>query len=52
MEVMMDVAVKVMVAVVDVGMITVVVITLVLQEWIIMIVAKGMKWLAKVMLQV
>jgi hypothetical protein len=51
-EVMMDVAVKVMVTVVDVGMITVAVITLVLQEWIIMMVAKVMKWLAKVTLQV
>jgi predicted metal-dependent hydrolase len=41
-----------MVAVVDVGMIMVVVITLVLQEQIVMMVAKEMKWLAKVMLQV
>jgi hypothetical protein len=48
----MDMAVEVMVTVVDVGMITVVVITLVLQEWIIMMVAKVMKWLAKVTLQV
>jgi predicted metal-dependent hydrolase len=48
----MDVVVEVMVAVVDVGMIMVVVITLVLQEQIVMMVAKEMKWLAKVMLQV
>jgi hypothetical protein len=51
-EVMMDVAVKVMVTVVDVGMIMVVVVTLVPWEWIVMMVAKGMKWLAKVTLQV
>jgi hypothetical protein len=51
-KVMMDVAVKVMVAVVDIGVIMVVVITLVLQEWIIMMVAKVLKWLAKVTLQV
>ncbi len=48
----MDMVVEVMVAVVDVGMIMVVVITLVPQEWIVMLVAKGMKWLAKVTLQV
>jgi hypothetical protein len=52
MEVMMDVVVEVMVAVVDVGMIMTVVITLVPQENIVMMVAKEMKWLAKVMLQV
>jgi hypothetical protein len=51
-EVAMDVVVKMMVAVVDVGMIMVVVITLVLLEQIIMILAKGLKWLAKVMSQV
>jgi hypothetical protein len=51
-KVMMDVAVEVMVAVVDIGVIMVVVITLVLQEWIIMMVAKVLKWLAKVTLQV
>jgi hypothetical protein len=51
-EVTMDVVVKMMVTVVDVGMIMVVVITLVLLEQIAMILAKGMKWLAKVMLQV
>jgi hypothetical protein len=51
-EVLMDMVVEVMVAVVDVGMIMVVVITLVPQEWIVMLVAKGMKWLAKVTLQV
>ncbi len=48
----MDMVVEVMVAMVDVGMIMVVVITLVPQEWIVMLVAKGMKWLAKVTLQV
>jgi hypothetical protein len=42
-EVMMDMVVKVMVAVVGVGMITVVVVILVPWEWIIMMVAKGMK---------
>jgi hypothetical protein len=52
MEVMMDVVVEVMITVVDVGMITVVVVTLVPWEWIVMMVAKGMKWLAKVTLQV
>jgi hypothetical protein len=51
-EVLMDMVVEVMVAMVDVGMIMVVVITLVPQEWIVMLVAKGMKWLAKVTLQV
>jgi hypothetical protein len=51
-EVAMDVVVKMMVAVVDVGMIMVVVITLVLLEQITMILAKGLKWLAKVMSQV
>jgi hypothetical protein len=51
-EVLMDMVVEVMVAVVDVGMIIVVVITLVPQEWIVMLVAKGMKWMAKVTLQV
>jgi hypothetical protein len=48
----MDMAVEVMVAVVHIGMIMVVVVTLVLQEWNVMMVAKGMKWLAKVTLQV
>jgi hypothetical protein len=48
----MDVGVKVMVAVVDIGMIMVVVITLVSCEQIVMMVAKGMKWLVKVMFQV
>jgi hypothetical protein len=51
MEVMMDVAVKVMVAVVDIGMIMVVVVMLVLLEQIIMMEDKVLKWLAKVMLQ-
>jgi hypothetical protein len=50
-EVMMDVVVKVMATVVDVGMIMMVVITLVPWEQIIQMVAKGIKWLAKVMLQ-
>jgi hypothetical protein len=50
-EVMMDVAVKVMVAVVDVGMIMVVVIMLVPLEQIIMMEDKVLKWLARVMLQ-
>ena len=40
-EVTMDVVVKMMVTVVDIGMIMVVVITLVLLEQIVMIVAKG-----------
>jgi hypothetical protein len=51
-EVMMDVAVKVMVTVVDVGMIMVVVVMLVPLEQIIMMEDKVLKWLAKVMLQV
>jgi hypothetical protein len=51
MEVVMDVAVKVMVAVVDVGMIMVVVIMLVPLEQIIMMEDKVLKWLARVMLQ-
>jgi hypothetical protein len=50
-EVVMDVAVKVMVAVVDVGMIMVVVIMLVPLEQIIMMEDKVLKWLARVMLQ-
>jgi hypothetical protein len=49
---MMDVAVKVMVAVVDVGMIMVVVVMLVPLEQIIMMEDKVLKWLARVMLQV
>jgi hypothetical protein len=51
-EVMMDVAVKVMVAVVDVGMIMVVVVMLVPLEQIIMMEDKVLKWLTRVMLQV
>ena len=47
-EVMMDVVVEVMVTVVDVGMIMVVVVTLVPWEWIVMMVDKELKWLAKV----
>jgi hypothetical protein len=50
-EVMMDVAVKVMVTVVDVGMIMVVVVMLVPLEQIIMMEDKVLKWLARVMLQ-
>jgi hypothetical protein len=50
-EIMMDVAVKVMVAVVDVGMIMVVVVMLVPLEQIIMMEDKVLKWLARVMLQ-
>jgi hypothetical protein len=50
-EVVMDVAVEVMVTVVDVGMIMVVVIMLVPLEQIIMMEDKVLKWLAKVMLQ-
>jgi hypothetical protein len=50
-EVVMDVAVKVMVTVVDVGMIMVVVIMLVPLEQIIMMEDKVLKWLARVMLQ-
>jgi hypothetical protein len=50
-EVLMDVAVKVMVAVVDVGMIMVVVIMLVPLEQIIMMEDKVLRWLARVMLQ-
>jgi hypothetical protein len=50
-EVVMDVAIKVMVAVVDVGMIMVVVIMLVPLEQIIMMEDKVLKWLAMVMLQ-
>jgi hypothetical protein len=48
---MMDVAVKVMVTVVDVGMIMVVVVMLVPLEQIIMMEDKVLKWLARVMLQ-
>jgi hypothetical protein len=51
MEVVMDVSVNVMVAVVDVGMIMVVVIMLVPLEQIIMMEDKVPKWLARVMLQ-
>jgi hypothetical protein len=51
-EVVMDVAVKVMVAVVDVKMIMVVVVMLVPLEQIIMMEDKVLKWLARVMLQV
>jgi hypothetical protein len=51
-EVVVDVAVKVMVAVVDVGMIMVVVVMLVPLEQIIMMEDKVLKWLARVMLQV
>jgi hypothetical protein len=43
----MDAVIKMMVPVVDVGMIMVVVVTLVLLEQIVMMVAKGMKRLAK-----
>jgi hypothetical protein len=50
-EVVMDVAVKVMVAVVDVGMIMVVVVMLVPLEQIIMMEDKVLKWLVRVMLQ-
>jgi hypothetical protein len=50
-EVVMDVAVKVMVAVVDVGMIMVVVVMLVPLEQIIMMEDKVLKQLARVMLQ-
>jgi hypothetical protein len=50
-EVVMDVAVKVMVAVVDVGMIMVVVVMLVPLEQIIMMEGKVLKWLVRVMLQ-
>jgi hypothetical protein len=50
-EVLMDVAVKVMVAVVDVGMIMVVVVMLVPLEQIIMMEDKVLRWLARVMLQ-
>jgi hypothetical protein len=50
-EVIMDVAVKVMVAMVDTGMVMVVVIMLVPLEQIIMMEDKVLKWLAKVMLQ-
>jgi hypothetical protein len=48
---MMDMAVEVMVAVVDIGMVMVVVIMLVPLEQIVMIEDKVLKWLAKVMLQ-
>jgi hypothetical protein len=48
MEVMKDMVVKVMAMVADIGMIMVVVITLVPQEWIVMIEDKELKWLAKV----
>jgi hypothetical protein len=47
----MDVAVKVMVTVVDVGMIMVVVVMLVPLEQIIMMEDKVLKWLARVVLQ-
>jgi hypothetical protein len=50
-EVVMDMAVKVMVTVVDVGMIMVVVVMLVTLEQIIMMEDKVLKWLARVMLQ-
>jgi hypothetical protein len=50
-EVVMDMAVKVMVTVVDVGMIMVVVVMLVPLEQIIMMEDKVLKWLARVMLQ-
>ena len=52
MEVMMEVAVEVMVAVVDIGTIMVVAVMLVLLEQIVMMEDKALKWLAKVMLQV
>jgi hypothetical protein len=51
-EVVMDMAVKVMVTVVDVGMIMVVLVMLVPLEQIIMMEDKVLKWLARVMLQV
>jgi hypothetical protein len=44
-EVTMDVVVKMMVAVVDIGMIMVVIVTLVLLEQIAMTLAKELKWL-------
>ncbi len=47
----MEVAVEVMVTVVDIGMIMVVAVMLVLLEQIIMMEEKALKWLAKVMLQ-
>jgi hypothetical protein len=50
-EVVMDMAVKVMVAVVDVRMIMVVVVMLVPLEQIVMMEDKVLKWLARVMLQ-
>jgi hypothetical protein len=50
-EVVMDVAVKVMVAVVDVGMIMVVAVMLVPLEQSIMMEDKVLKWLARVTLQ-
>jgi hypothetical protein len=50
-EVVMDMAVKVVVAVVDVGMIMVVVVMLVPLEQIIMMEDKVLKWLARVTLQ-
>jgi hypothetical protein len=50
-EVVMDVAIKVMVTVVDVGMIMVVVVMLVPLEQIIMMEDKVLKWLVMVMLQ-
>jgi hypothetical protein len=50
-EVVMDVAVKVMVTVVDIGMIMVVVVMLVPLEQIIMMEDKVLKWLARVTLQ-
>jgi hypothetical protein len=51
LEVVMDVAIKVMVTVVDVGMIMVVVVMLVPLEQIIMMEDKVLKWLVMVMLQ-
>ena len=50
-EVVMDMAVKVMVAVLDVGMIMVVVVMLVPLQQIIMMEDKVLKWLARVTLQ-
>jgi hypothetical protein len=51
MEVMMDMSVKDMVTVVDVGMIMVVVVMLVPLEQIIMMEDKVLKWLVRIMLQ-
>jgi hypothetical protein len=50
-DIVMDMAVKVRVTVVDVGTIMVVVVMLVLLEQIIMMEDKVLKWLVKVMLQ-